>query len=88
MITTICLELILILQCQGNPNLAAKGSNVVHHVNWVGEVLCIPYKVLVVRSVFNIEPENVERDLPLVEVGLYFANIVRADVIPTALMVA
>jgi len=79
---------VIILWRQGKPHLTAKGSNVVHHVNWVGEVLRIPDEVLVVRRVFNIEPQNVEWDLRLVEVGLYFANIIRADVVPTALVIA
>jgi hypothetical protein len=88
MITTIYLKLVVTLWAQKNPYLAAEGSDIVRHLDWIGEVLRVPDKVLVVWSVLNVKPKDVEWDLRLIEVGLYFANVVRAEIVPTTLVVA
>ena len=48
----------------------------------------VPDEVLVVLSVLNVKPEHVNRDILLVEALLHGPNIVGADVVPAALVVA
>lgn len=68
--------------------LALNRLDILGHLNWVGEELVIPHEVLVVFGVFNIEPENVHGYILLIETLLHAPDVVRADIIPAALVVA
>ena len=51
-------------------------------------MLLFPDHVLVVLGVLNIKPENVNRDILLIEPLLNTPDVVGADIVPSALVIA
>lgn len=71
-----------------NPYLTSESLNVVEHIDWVREVFLIPNHVLVFLGILDVEPENVDGDILFVETLLDTPDVVGADIIPSALVVA
>lgn len=68
-------------------DLAAQRSDVVGHLYWVGEILLVPDHILVILRILDVQPKDINGHILLVEALLYIAYVVRADVIPAALVV-
>ncbi len=68
-------------------DFTAQSCNVIDHFDWVREVFLVPYHILVILGILNIQPKNIERHIFLVEASLYTTDVVRADVVPAALVV-
>jgi hypothetical protein len=58
------------------------------HLNRVRELFLIPDEILVLFRVLNIKPEDIDRNICLVEAALHRPDIIRTDVVPPALMVS
>lgn len=56
-------------------NLALQFGDIVHHINWVREMLVVPHEVFVIICVLDIEPQDIERDILFVESSLNAPNI-------------
>ena len=48
----------------------------------------VPDEVLVLLGVLDVEPEDIDGDVLLIETLLHGSHIVRADVVPTTLVIA
>jgi hypothetical protein len=68
--------------------LASKSLDVFCHFHRVREVLLVPNEVFVVFRVFDIQPEDINGHIFLIEPLLNASDIVRADIVPPALMVS
>lgn len=67
--------------------MASSSSNIINHINWVGEVLRLPHEVLVILRILDIEPEYIYRHALFVKALLNSANVIRANIVPPALVV-
>ena len=68
-------------------DFTTQSCNVFGHFDWVGEVFLVPYHILVVLGVLDVQPKNIERHIFLIEAFLYITHIIRTDVVPAALVV-
>lgn len=69
-------------------DFTAQSCNVFGHFDWVGEVFLVPYHILVILGVLDIQPKDIERHIFLIEACLYTTHVIRADIVPAALVVA
>lgn len=73
---------------QSFSHLASNSDYIIGHFDRVGEVLLFPHEILVFVSVLDIQPNNIHRHILLVKSFRNSPNIVRANIVPSALMMA
>lgn len=69
-------------------DFTTQSCNVFGHFDWIGEGFLVPYHILVILRVLDIQPKNIERHIFLIEASLNTTHVIRADIIPAALVVA
>ena len=62
-------------------------SNLVDHIDGVGELLRVPSEVSLAISVFNIQPNDIHGNVEFVEIGVDVQHVVAIVVIPAALVI-
>ena len=62
-------------------------SDLVDHIDGVGELLRVPREVSLAISVFNIQPNDIHGNVEFVEIGVDVQHVVAIVVIPPTLVI-
>mmetsp|Transcript_4957 Transcript_4957/g.6952 ORF Transcript_4957/g.6952 Transcript_4957/m.6952 type:complete len:278 (-) Transcript_4957:766-1599(-) len=74
------------MRIHNGDHLSAFSSEGVEHLCRCGEISRIPSEVFLAVSVFDIEPDNITRNVMSVETSIHFKNFRLVSVIPSGLM--